>query len=209
MKRLLIALLVVAFAVPAMAGLNPQVAIFLTSSSTAAPTGVNHKATPAPGAIQNVYVAFDHVAGGMLGAQWKFQTVGGPTFDSVTNLFAGVGGLIIGNDPSVAPGIAMTTGPVAMPNANGAVVLGKVVYTTPEELSRVGGSIKIVAYAAGDGGVVADANNNIDPWCVHSVAYNGMSGNWGWDSELIPDGDCHAISPVQSSTWGSIKALYR
>jgi hypothetical protein len=208
MKRLLIALLVVAFAIPAIAGQNPNVGIFLTSSSTGAPTGVNHKPTPPPGTPQNVYVAFSHLGGGMLAAQWMFQTVGGPAFDSTTNQFGAVGGLTIGFNPAVAPGVSMTTGPAAYPNANGVVVLGKITYMDPEA-SRVGGYIRIVAYGAGDGGVVSDANNMLDPWCVHSVVFNGMSGNWGWDSEPIPDGNCAAPSPVESATWGSIKALYR
>jgi len=211
MKNVLIALIVLAFAIPAIAGQNPNVGIFLTSSSTGAPTGVNNKPTPAPGAGQNIYIAFDHFGGGggMLAAQWMFQVVGGPdTYAGPTNQFAAVGGLTIGYNPAIAPGISMTTGPAAYPNANGVVVLGRVRYETAE-LARVGGFIKIIPYAAGDGGVVSDANNELDAWCVHSVVYNGMSGNWGWDSEPIPDGDCAPPSPVESATWGSIKALYR
>jgi len=210
MKRVVLLIIVLALcAAPALGvGQNPEVQIFLTSSSTAAPTGVNHKPTPAPGVPQNVYVAFDHfgAGGGMLAAQWMFQVVGGPAFDSTTNQFGAVGGLTIGFNPATSPGVSMTTGPAAFPNANGAVVLAKITYMDPE-FSRVGGYIRVVAYAAGDGGVVSDANNMLDTWCVRSVALSGLSGNWGWDDEVIPDGTC--TSPVRPQSWGAIKALYR
>jgi hypothetical protein len=41
------------------------------------------------------------------------------------------------------------------------------------------------------------------------VAYNGLSGNFGWDAPPVADGDCVPPSPVEDATWGSIKALYR
>jgi hypothetical protein len=207
MKRAILTIMVLALcAVSALAGENPNVQIFLTSSSTAAPSGVNHKPTPAPGVPQNVYVAFDHMDGGMLAAQWFFEVTGGPAFDSTTNQFGAVGGLTIGYDPSASPGVSMTTGPAVYPNVNGAIVLAKITYMDPE-MSRPGGYIRVLTYAAGDGGVVADANNDIDTWCVRSVAISGTSGNWGWDDEVIPDGTCG--SPVEAHSWGAIKALYR
>ena len=215
MKRLLISLLVLAFAIPAVAGMNPHVAIYLYTTSTGV-GGTNHKATPAAGSNTSVYVCFDRfgplgdgVGGGMLLGQFQINKVGGPDFMSVTNLFESVGGLIIGN-PHVAPGISMTTGPVAYPSANGVIVLARIRYETPEAGARVGGYLQIIDYSAGDGSVVFDQNSEMDPWCVHSaLSSGGVSGNFGWDDETIPDGDCPVISPVSSATWGSIKALYR
>lgn len=210
MKNVLIALIVlVAFAIPAIAGQNPHVGIYLYTTSTGI-GGFNHKASPAAGANTSVYVCFDHFGpgGGMVLAQWQFLEVPGPNYLSSTNQYAGVGGLIIGT-PGVAPGIAMTTGPVVYPDVNGIVVLARIRYETPEEGLRAGGYIQIIPYSAGDGSVVLDANSIGDVWCVHSIAYNGLSGNFGWDSTVPPDGDCVMPSPVASTTWGSIKALYR
>jgi hypothetical protein len=208
MKRTILTIMVLAFcAVPALAGQNPGVQIYLYTTSTGV-GGFNHKASPAAGANTSVYVCFDHFGpgGGMTLAQWQFIDVPGPNYLSSTNMFAGVGGLIIG-DPAVAPGIAMTTGADALPDANGIVVLARIRYETPEEGARRGGSIQIVDYSAGDGSVVLDLNLASDEWCVHSVALNGLSGNFGWDDSPIPDGNC--ASPVEARTWGSIKALYR
>jgi hypothetical protein len=208
MKRLLIGLVVLALAVPAMAGMNPRVAIYLYTTSSGI-GGTNWKASPAPGASTSVYVCFDHFGpgGGMLGAQFLLNEVPGPDYLSTTNQFEAVGGLTLGV-PGVAPGCAMTTGPVAMPNANGIVVLARIRYIGPEEGSR-GGHIQVLPYSMGDGGVVADQNSASDVWCVHSVAYNGLSGHFGWDAAPTIDGNCAPPSPVENATWGSIKALYR
>jgi hypothetical protein len=208
MKNVLIALIVLALAIPAIAGQNPRVAIYLYTTSTGI-GGTNYKATPGAGANTSVYVCFDHfgVGGGMYGASWQFAEVPGPSYLSTTNQFAGVGGLTIG-DPGSAPGCAMTVGAVPVyPNANGVIVLARVRYETPEELTR-GGSITVIPHGS-DGKAVADANNALDFWCVHSVAYNGLSGHFGWDDTPVPDGDCVPPSPVENATWGSIKALYR
>jgi len=213
MKRLLIALTILAFAIPAIAGQNPYVGIYLYTTSTGI-GGTNHKASPAPASNTSVYVCFDRfgplgngVGGGMLGASWRFIEVPGPSYLSSTNQYASVGGLTIG-DPGVAPGCAMTVGAVpVMPNASGIIVLARIRYETPEAAFR-GGTITVVPHGT-DGRAVADANNALNNWCVHSVIANGLSGNFAWDDSLVPDGDCEPISPVESSSWGSIKALYR
>jgi hypothetical protein len=215
MKNVLIALVVLALAVPAIAGQNPNVGIYLYTTSTGI-GGANWKASPVPASNTSVYVCFDQfgVGGGLYGASWQFIETPGPDFLSTTNQYAGVGGLTIGT-PGLAPGVAMTVGAVPVyPNANGIIVLARIRYETPEMASR-GGSIQIVPHGS-DGRAVADANNNLDFWCVHSVAYPlefgqtyGLSGHFGWDAPPVIDGDCTPPSPVQSATWGSIKALYR
>jgi hypothetical protein len=208
MKRLLVALVVLAFALPALAGQNPNVAIYLYTTSSGI-GGTNWTASPSGGGVKSVYVCFDHfgVGGGMYGASWRFIEVPGPDYMSSTNQFAGVGGLTIG-DPGSAAGIAMTVGPAAVyPNVNGIIILGRIRYTVEGDPPG-GGSITVVPHAT-DGRAVADAQNQLDYWCVHSVAYNGLSGNFGWDAPPTIDGNCTQPSPVQNETWGSIKALYR
>ncbi|MBM3308557.1 MAG: hypothetical protein FJY74_09550 [Candidatus Eisenbacteria bacterium] len=208
MKRLLIALLVVAFAMPAMAGQNPNIRSFLNASS--AGTGNNWTTSPVPGANKSVYVCFDNfgAGGGMYAAQFLMQPVGGPNYLSTTNQFAAThGGLTIG-EAVVAPGASMTVGPTPQyPGTSGIIVLARIRFETPEELR--GGHIALIPYSAGDGPVVADANNMLDVWCVKSTMYGGISGHFGWDGPPPIDGDCQEPSPVQNTTWGSIKALYK
>jgi hypothetical protein len=208
MRNVLIALIVLALAVTAFAGQNPNVAIYLYTTSSGI-GGTNWTASPSGGGVKSVYVCFDHfgVGGGMYGASWRFIEVPGPDYMSSTNQFAGVGGLTIG-DPGSAAGIAMTVGPAAVyPNVNGIIILGRIRYTVEGDPPG-GGSITVVPHAT-DGRAVADAQNQLDYWCVHSVAYNGLSGNFGWDAPPTIDGNCTQPSPVQNETWGSIKALYR
>jgi hypothetical protein len=209
MKSAVVVIAVLAvFAVPAFAGMNPNVAIFLYTTSTGV-GGTNHKASPAPGSNTSVYVCFDRfgAGGGMLGAQFALLEVPGPNYLSTTNQFAGVGGLTLGT-PGEAPGCAMTTGLVVFPDANGIVVLARIRYETPEEGAPRGGYIDVIPYSAGDGPVVGDQNSAYDTWCVHSVAANGLSGHFGWDDTVPNDGDCTIVA-VEPASWGSIKALYR
>jgi hypothetical protein len=209
MKSLVIAVLVLAFAIPAVAGQNPDVAIYLYSTSTGV-GGTNHRPSPAPGMDASVYVCFDHFGpGGVLwGATWRFLEVPGPDFVAVTNLYAGGGGGTIGT-PTAATGVVMSVGhAAAYPDANGIVVLARVDYEMPEGMAR-GGKITIIRPITVDGGVVVDANNDMDDWCVHSTSGDGLSGNWYWDSGVADEGDCEGTSQVQSRIWGSIKALYR
>lgn len=209
MKRAILLVIVLALcAAPALAGMNPNVGIFLYTTSTGV-DGTNHKASPAPGANTSVYVCFDRFGdgGGMLGAQFAFLEVPGPDYLSTTNQFAGVGGLTLG-EPGTPPGCAMTTGPVQYPDANGIVVLARIRYETAELGARRGGYIQVIPYSAGDGPVVGDQNSAYDVWCIHSVAANGLSGHFGWDDTSIPDGNCQIVA-VERQTWGSIKAMYR
>jgi hypothetical protein len=101
----------------------------------------------------------------------------------------------------------MTTGPTAYPDANGVVPVASLLYA-----GAGAGSVTLISYGSPPevplNRNVSDANFQYDQWCVHSVAVNGLSGNWGWDPTSPTDGDC-VESPVEPQTWGSIKALYR
>jgi len=192
------------FAVPAVAGQNPNIGMYLYSTSTGV-GGTNHALLAGVG---TVYVCLDTFGpgGGYQGANFRIQEVG-PTVIATTNMFTGVGGLTLGT-PNTSPGCSMTTGAVAYPDGNGVSVLASLLYA-----GAGAGSITLISYGNPPdvplNRNVSDANFQYDQWCVHSLAVNGLSGNWGWDPTVPVDGDCEPISPVESATWGSIKALYR
>jgi len=199
MRSLAIAVVVLAFAVCAVAGQNPNVAIYLYTTPTGV-GGTNHLTVPPPDGVASVYVCFDHFGpgGGMWLAQWKFLEVPGPDYLDTTNLYATVGGLTIG-EPGIGAGCAMVVGPVPVyPDANGVVVLACVRYVTPPE-GAGGGTITVVPPDWPEGGVVADADAELDPWRVHTVGLDGLDGNFTWD----------AVTPVAPASWGLIKALCR
>jgi len=206
MRHLLALLLLLGGTMPTWAGQNPRVEIYLYTTSTGV-GGTNHMASPLPGAPDaEVYVCFDNVWGAILGASWRFVEQAGPQYDLVTNLYGGVGGLTIG-DPGSGEGCSMTTGDSpAYPDANGIVVLACVRYSTPEGRDVGGGTITIVPHLFDDR-VVWDASSDSDYWCVRSVGWNGLSGNFAWDDSPVVDGDCW--TPVEAAGWGAVKALFR
>ncbi|MBM3307310.1 MAG: hypothetical protein FJY74_03205 [Candidatus Eisenbacteria bacterium] len=211
MKRAVLLFVVLALcAGQAVAGQNPDIRIFLNASS--AGTGNNWTTSPAEGTNKSVYVCFDNFGpgGGMYAGQFHMLPVGGPNYLSTTNQFAAShGGLTIG-EAVVPPGASMTVGPLPQyPGASGIIVLARVRFETPEPM-RDGGYIMLVTYSAGDGNVVADANNQLDVWCIKSIANGGVSGHFYWDTEPVgfPDGTC-IETPVETQSWGAIKALYR
>jgi len=193
MKHLLISLMVLALAIPALAGQNPDIALFLTTDATGQ-TDVN---TTDPGDFY-VYVCFDGFGpgGGMLGAAFTLtKTFSGYQLEA-TNL---LGGLAVGS-PEAGWAIA-TAGDCSMP------VGGVVVAASLHYLALGPGTITVGPHPT-DGPAVADCNNDLDFFCVHSIAVNGVAGNFGV-GEDAPDGDCEPVDPVEDATWGSIKALYR
>jgi len=198
MRVLLIILTVLVMAVPVLADQNPDLGIYL-DLDTGTPIADN-EICPNPNDTFDVYVCFDRFGdgGGMLGAAFMFdRTFGG--FKLVqSNL---LGGLDFGDVE--ADGWALTSGASAVyPDANGVVVAASVQYLylgTP-------GTITITPHPV-DSNSAADADNELDYWCIHSIAHCGASGNLGVCA-TPDDGDCLA-SPVAESSWGSIKALYR
>jgi len=197
MKRLLIALAVLALAIPAVAGQNPHIAIYMVDSAT----GVgNNYLCPAPYVPFNVYVCFDRfgTGGGMLGCAFSYARNFGGFKLSFQNL---LGGLMIG-DPEIAPGVALTSG------ANPVYPTGGIVVAATAQYMYSGAPAGFIQFGphGTDGAVVADANNMLDVWCIRSILLSGASGNYGVCATQ-PDGDC--TSPVEESSWGSIKALYR
>jgi hypothetical protein len=199
MKALIIALVVLVMAVPAFAGQNPNLAIYL-DLDTATPAGEN-TICPAPNSTFNVYVCFDGFGdgGGLLGAALMFNRTFGGFKLTQTNM---LGGLSFGDVET--EGWAITSGAnCAYPDVNGVLVAAVVNYLylgTP-------GMISIIDHPV-DGHSAADCNNDLDFWCIHSLLSHDVSGNLGVCMDA-PDGNCPEISPVEESSWGSIKALYR
>jgi len=200
MRNALVALMVLAVAATAFAGQNPNIGMYIVDNAT----GIgNNQITPAPYTPFNVYVCYDRFGegGGMLGCAFAWTRTFGGFKLSFQNL---LGGLMIG-DPEVAPGVALTSGASAVyPDVNGIVVAATAQYMYS---GSPAGFIQLGAHGT-DGRAVADANNMLDFWCIHSILWPGASGNFGV-AVAPPDGDCEPFSAVESSSWGSIKALYR
>jgi hypothetical protein len=205
MKKLLIVLLVLAFALPALADQNPYLAIFLDSDNDTGTAPVT-QICPPPNAAFDVYVCFDRfgpagdgVGGGMLGAAFMFERTFGGFKLAQTNL---LGGLDFGDVE--AGGWAITAGAnCVFPDATGIVIAASVSYL----YLGVPGTITILAHPV-DGPVGSDCDNLLDTWCVPSTVSHQFDGHFGV-CMAPPSGDCEPISPVEDATWGAIKSLYR
>ncbi len=195
MKGLIIAVAILALSVPAFAGQNPDIGMYLVTGSDG--TGDNYIE---PVSTFNIYVCFDGFGpgGGMLGASFMFDRTFSGFKLAQTNL---LGGLDFGDVETA--GWAITSGADCAMPVGGVVVAATVQYLyqgTP-------GTITVGPHPV-DGMAVADCNNDLDFFCVHSIAAQGVSGNFGVFMPA-PDGTCEPITPVEDSSWGAIKALYR
>ncbi len=200
MKRLLVVLLIAALAVPALAGENELLAIFLSADDDTGDDVVN-EVCPGINETFNVYVCFDRFGdgGGMLGAAFMFNRTFGGFKLTQMNLLPGLDFGDVETD-----GWAITAGANCQyPDANGVLVAATCQYLylgTP-------GTITVLPHPI-DANSAADCQNELDFWCVASVLSHGAAGGFG-ACAAPPDGDCEPESPVEDSTWGGIKALYR
>ncbi len=207
MKRFFIALLVLALAVPALAGQNPKLGIFLDLDSDTANAVVN-TVCPEVNETFVVYLCFDRFGEdglggtgveGLLGAAFKFDRTFAGFKLLQSNLLPGLDFGDVEVD-----GWAITSGAnCQFPDANGVLIGASIQYL----YLGAPGTITIVPHPI-DGNSAADCNNELDFWCVHSILSSDVSGNFGVCVEP-PDGDCQQLSPVEDATWGGIKALYR
>ncbi|MBM4048245.1 MAG: hypothetical protein FJ279_24340 [Planctomycetes bacterium] len=152
---------------------------------------------PQPGETFTVTLLLDQVYDaryGIYGISFLLHRTFGGELLAVHNLYASVGGLVIGN-PEVAPGFAMTVGPVC----RGATYMGgEIPFATLEYLyTGPPGTITPAPHGL-DGAVFADCDNEIRGWWPGCVAGVGM----------IPPAGC-GVSAVRDVTWGAIKALYQ
>ena len=190
MKRLLIVGLAMLVAATAFAGGNPAVRAYIDFD----PPNQVHAAMPAPYSTFQAYVCFDNIEMGLTSASFYVTdpTVACPGVfapPSFTNILPG--DLAIGN---IFSGITLSsTGCEAGPS----VCVG---YLT---LFYLGGECAIQIMDHPDyPRWVTDCNDpaQVDYYCV--LSHGSVGG------AVPPDGDCE-INPVEDTTWGGIKALYR
>ncbi len=185
MRFLLSVVLVALLATTAFAGENPDIMIGL-DSTTGPPTEVN-RVDPAVNGTFDVYVVFKNfgAGGGMLGAAFMFDRDFTGFKLTQTNLLPGLDFGDVEVD-----GWAITAGAECQyPDGNGYLVAATCQYMylgTP-------GTITVINHPVDDNSV-ADCPNDLDFWTVYSNFGVGMDA---------------PTSPVEASTWGSIKSLYR
>jgi len=192
--------MLVAIAVPVVAFENPNLAIFLDADMDTGNDVVN-EVCPAIGGTFSVYICFDRFGegGGMFGAAFMFNRTFSGFKLSQTNLLPG---LAFG-DVEV-DGWAITAGEDCQyPDASGVLVAATCMYL----YQGAPGTITIVPHPV-DSNSAADCENELDFWCVASELSHGQSGNFGC-CVSPPNGGCEPLSPVEESTWGTIKSFYR
>ncbi|MFH1502166.1 MAG: hypothetical protein ABIG03_03880 [Candidatus Eisenbacteria bacterium] len=198
--KVLIALMVLALAVPAFAGTNPDIRAFVTFD----PAGYVHRADPAGGTVVNAYICFDcfpeDPLAGLTGVSFIIDyTAGGFTAGAAdVTIFHPNAQTVIGGPDNVAVGWVIAAPECVLPGPDGIICVAMVpwFYLSP-------GDILIQANPV-DGKATVDCNNDLDFFCVLS------NGGLGQDPSVPGDVDCDCDpNPVEDSTWGSIKSLYR
>lgn len=191
MRRLLMVLMIAAFAIPAFADQNPFIRLYVDFEP---PVGV-HRVDDPVGPF-TAYLVLDCFGGdgGIRAVSLLIErTFGGYNVGSANLL----GGQALGG-PEDPAGWALTAFDCVMPDQNGMVLAASVdyLYTGPA------GYIKILGHPV-DGKMTVDCDFLVDMYCVY------MNGGVNADPpEGDPDCDCPP-SPVEDSSWGTIKALYR
>ncbi|MBD3348673.1 MAG: hypothetical protein GF400_05710 [Candidatus Eisenbacteria bacterium] len=201
--KVLIALMVLALAVPAFAGENPNVRAFVTMD----PADYVHTAMPASGDIVNTYLCFDCFGdpavegdGGLTGVSLVLDFLcGGFTAGSAdVTIFHPNAQTVVGGPDDVDNGWVIAAPECVVPGPSDIICVGMIpwYYLGP-------GEIQILPSPA-DGKATVDCNNDLDFFCVLSHGALGVDVTTPGD----PDCDC-PVSPVEDSTWGAIKSLYR
>ena len=196
MKRALIALMVLAVAVPAFAGQNPNVRAFISFAADC-PDPYVHR-TEAVGGVVDVYLVVDCFGedGAMRGISLQWTTTGfGMAFSPTFYL---PGAQQIGGPDHEDLMWSITGDECVYPNECGIVV----VLNQPYFVSAPG-TITLSPNAV-DGQMVVDCLFGADQFCVLANGGLGMDPPAG-----DPDCECDPASPVEDTTWGSIKSLYR
>jgi hypothetical protein len=190
MKRLLIAVAILALAVPAFAGQNPDIAIYLTVD----PGAFVHEVHPDPGLTFDVHVCLFNFGpgGGTRGTAFLLlRTFSGFKLAQASLL----GGLDFGD--AEVDGWTLAAGADCVYPVNDIVCVGVITYL----YQGVPGTLDILPHP-GTGTEVLDCDFLSDYYCVHANLGVSMPPNPG-------DPDCPPVSPVEDATWGGIKALYR
>jgi hypothetical protein len=194
MRALLAALMIVACAVTAFAGTNPDVRIYLDVDP---PFGV-HEVHPNPGTTFDVYVCLDCLGAGSgtRGTAFLLERSFVGFKLSQTSL---MGGLDFGD--AEVDGWTLAAGSDCLyPDASGVVCVGVIqyLYQGPDP-----GTLDILPHP-GTGREVLDCDFASDFYCVAANLGVSMPPNPG-ESGC----DCEPPAPVEDATWGGIKSLYR
>jgi hypothetical protein len=196
MKYFVIALLILGLAGSAFGIGNPDVRIYLDAD----PNNLVHEIHPGPSATFDVYVCLDcfgddpYLSGTRGTAFLLVRTFGGFKLAQVALL----GGLDFGD--AEIDGWTIAAGAACVyPDIDGVVCVGVVtyLYTGPE------GTLDILPHP-GTGREVLDCDFLSDYYCIYANLGVSMPPNPG-----EPDCDCPENNPVEDSTWGGIKGLYR
>jgi len=193
---MLLSALVVLLTAPAMAGENPDIQIYLEAD----PPNFIHEVHPEPSATFDVYVCLTCFGpdGGTRGTAFLLtRTFGGFKLSQTSTM----GGLDFG-DAETDPGWTLAAGADCVyPDAADVVVVGvlQYLYTGPA------GTLDILPHGLvepGTGREVLDCNFDSDFYCIR--AHLGVSAppNAGEGCEC-------PSNPVNETTWGRLKAMYR
>jgi hypothetical protein len=195
MKRALLSLALIALmAIPVLGAQNPNIRIYLDVD----PPNKIHRIDPAASASFDVYVCLDcfGTQGGTRGTAFLIER----TFTGYKLAQAALlGGLDFGDVEVDGWTIAAGTDCV-YPDDSGVVCVGRITY-----LFLGGAGTATLAPHPGTGRQVLDCDfQEDDLYCIYA--------NLGVGVDPLPgeDGcDCEPPQPVEDSTWGGIKSLYR
>jgi hypothetical protein len=196
--KVLIALMVLAIAVPAFAGTNPNIRAFVTFD----PADYVHSTYPAPGFVPT-YICVDCFGegGGLTGFSAIVRnTWGGFVGGSAdVTIFHPNAQTVIGAPDNVTDGWVVAAPECVLPGPEGIICIANIPYYylgTPGEV--------LIEASPVDGKATVDCNNDLDFFCVLS------NGGVGMEPVTPGDEDCDCNpNPVEDNTWGGIKALYR
>ncbi len=187
MRALLFAFLVLLVATTAFAGQNPNIRAFITM---AVDDTVYADPDAAPNAVTDVYLCFDTFgpSGGLTGVSLvlDFQCGGFVAGAADVSLFHPSAQTVIGGPDNLAQGWVFAAPECVFPGGDGILCVARI----PWFYTGTPGDIVILPNPV-DGLATVDCNNDIDIFAIRS---NGALGQ-----EV----------PVEESSWGSIKALYR
>jgi hypothetical protein len=211
MRRLLVALVILAFAVPAFAGLNPGVRAFISMTAPAVTNPYVHQVAYTGEKTYNTYFLIDCLGNtlpppdpALLGARtvsFKWVTTpSDPAYppDVMAALYYPVGSQVIGG-PDQPIGWVIAWPDCMAPTAAGFIRVLRQGYYCYNPLN-----IDILPNTT-DGKMVVDCLFGADQFCVLSNGGIGVAPNPG-------DPGCTCPPPgsaVESTSWGNIKALYR
>ena len=199
MKRVLIALMVLALAVPAIAGQNPRARAFISFDPSCETGPYVHQTTAAMMDLVDCYLVVDCLDGGVRSVSLYWMTDAfGMAFAADYTVFHPEAVGLVGGPDNAAQGWLIVAPDCVYPNECGIVVIVK----QPYFLQAPTGNIDILPSPV-DGKMVVDCNFDADVYCVLSNGGINIAPNPG-----DPDCDC-APTAIEDATWGSIKALYQ